>query len=133
MTTVVEHTSACDEYVGIHFQEGKAVAIYRFGLCHDARNFHQQATSLAAFMRREQKRASEAIRKDWASGISRWPTIQYAKVELAECFDGSEAIVSLYGDVPVFHPASLAEFYRDIGYDTAKKRYGAAQPQAGKL
>lgn len=133
MSRELVQASACDEYVGIHFQEGRAVALYRFGIPHDARNFHQQATSINAFTRREQKRASESIRKDWATGISRWPTIRYTKIEVAECFDSSEAIVSLYGDVPVFRPTSLAEFYQEIGYDTAKKRYSAVQPQAVKL
>lgn len=126
-------TTGCDEYVGIHFQNGKAVGLYRFGLDHAARNFHQQATSLNAFQRREQKRASEAIRKDWAKNISRWPTVQYAQIQIAESFDQSEAIVPLYDDLPVTHVSTLAEFYQAIGYDRAKQRYSAIEAPAVKL
>lgn len=114
----------CDNYVGIHFQDGKAVCLYRFGLDHGARNFHQQATSLNAFRRREQKRASEAIGKDWAMEISRWPTIEYTEIRMAEDFDAHEAIVPMDDDLPVNRPTSLAGFYQAIGYDRAKQRYG---------
>lgn len=126
-------TANCDEYVGIHFQDGKAVNLYRFGLDHAARNFHQQATSLNAFRRREQKRASEAIREDWAQSISRWPTIQYAEIQIAESFDKSEAIVPLYDDLPVNRLSSLADFYQAIGYDRAKQRYSVVEAPAVKL
>jgi hypothetical protein len=129
----VAMTKNCDEYVGIHFQDGKAVSLYRFGLDHAARNFHQQATSLNAFRRREQKRASEAISKDWAQRISRWPTIQYAEIQIAESFDKSEAIVPLYDDLPVHHLPSLAEFYQAIGYDRTKQRYSVVEAPAVKL
>lgn len=122
-----------DEYIGIHFQDGKAVCLYRFGLDHAARNFHQQATSLNAFRRREQKRSSQAIRKDWANSISRWPTIQYALVEIAESFDKSEAIVPLYYDLPVKHLSTLSDFYQAIGYDRAKQRYSVVEAPAVKL
>jgi hypothetical protein len=116
-------TGNSDKYVGIHFQDGKAVGLYRFELDHGAHNFHQQATSLNAFRRREQKRSSEAIRKDWEKQITRWPTIRYTEIRLAEDFEAQEAIVPMYDDLSVYHPTSLAGFYQVIGYDTAKQRY----------
>lgn len=126
-------TDNCDEYVGIHFLNGKAVGLYRFGLDRCARNFHQMATGLNAFRRREQKRASEAIRKDWVANISRWPTIQYSEIHISESFDKIEAIVPLYDDLPVNRIETLAGFYQAIGYDPAKQRYSVVAPVDGKL
>lgn len=121
------------EHVAIHYQDGKAVALYRLDLITYDGTLHKQATSLNSFRRREQKRASEAIRKDWAAHISRWPTIEYADVYVASEFDGKEAILPMHDHLPLHRPATLGNFYAAIGYNRAKKRYGVDSPALGTL
>lgn len=111
------------EHVAIHYQDGKAVGIYRLDLITYDGTLHKQATSLNSFKRREEKRESEAIGKDRRAHVARWPTIEYTAVHVAADFDRSEAIHSLYGHLPIHRPATLHNFYNAIGYNRAKKRY----------
>lgn len=121
------------EHVAIHYQDGKAVALYRLDLITYDGTLHKQATSLNSFARREAKRESEAIRKDRWAHVARWPTIEYTAVHVAADFDRSEAIHSLYGHLPIHRPATLHNFYSAIGYNRAKKRYSVERPALGTL
>jgi hypothetical protein len=121
------------EHVAIHFQDGKPIGIYRLDLITYDGTLHKQATSLNSFKRREEKRASEAIRRDRRANVARWPAIEYTAVQVAADFDRSEAIHSLYGDLPIHRPATLHNFYSAIGYNRAKKRYSVERPALGTL
>jgi hypothetical protein len=111
------------EHVAIHYQDGKAIGIYRLDLITYDGTLHKQATSLNSFKHREEKREREAIRKDRKAHVVRWPTIEYTAVHAAADFDRSEAVHSLYSHLPIHRPATLYRFYNAIGYNRAKKRY----------
>lgn len=110
------------EYVAIHHRDGNPVALYRIELISDG-SLSSQAASMDSFLRCEDQRASEAIKKGVTNPITRKPSIEYTEVSLAINFELNERFQQKYRNFSVIRPATVANFFKAIGYDPVRQSY----------
>lgn len=121
--------SNCDcDMMAVEEKHGVYTTLHVIRMPESRNDFNRQYRSINAFKHRCQKRFSKHVEKQ---GYTTPAALRY-DVSMLDHFYERQALevsmgIDLYGSLPTIEHASPLEFYRYIGYDHTKDRFGPSQ------